>query len=419
MIVGLSKRQGVLILLLLVLPAVAHDSADGTSPPAPPTTTNLWENEQALEMGTSAWYRAVAASGRTVHLFSGDNGIFHRRSLDEGETWSDPTKVADGRIYLEDPVAAEGENVYLVFAKDLRNVSDWCCGRDLGNVYVRISRDKGVTWEPEVRLSSSQGMFRLSVAASGSSVHVVWMGYRSGVWDVYYRRSLDEGRTWEPEFKLVSGASSQMGAERPQLALSGNYVHVVWMDGRDKNPSCTLEGTVILPECTEVYYKRSSDLGSTWEPDVRFTSGMGYAGRPDVSASDSLVAVVFDNDDGTYNGLEQMVLISLDNGSTWSSSQRLSFAPGDSGHGAILAIGPNVQLAWHDRRDGNFSVFFRASINSGATWLSEERISSVPGSFSTPLLAATVNFVHAIWLSPGVALDTIFYRRRRSIVGRN
>src|SRR5439155_23355652 len=220
----------------------------------------------------------------------------------------------------------------------------------------------------------------VALAVSGPNVHVVWMDFRSGIWDIYYRRSTNHGATWEPEIKLVTGISkigSTVGAERPSIVVLGNSLHVVWMDGRDGMPPC-----YTLPECTEIYYKRSNDNGAAWEPDSRLTHETLFAGRPSISAlSPKTVIVSFDQQETGRKAENIHIKKSTDNGNTWGASQRLSFlSAGAANHNVVLTVGSSVHVAWFDDRDpSNKEVFYRASKDAGASWSPEENVSQAPG----------------------------------------
>ena len=74
-------------------------------------------------------------------------------------------------------------------------------------------------------------------------------------WDIYYRRSDDAGETWSDEQRLVGVPGL---SHRPNLAVSGSELHLVWWDNRQGND--------------EVYYKHSADGGRSWGNDVRLTN---------------------------------------------------------------------------------------------------------------------------------------------------
>lgn len=369
-----------------------------------------WDPEGQVSAGSGdVWQHGIAATGDVVHLIWGEDPIRYRRSMDEGETWSDDVAlVPSGLSVLTDPLVAQGSNVYVVSLRDVWSATDWCCRRSLGNIYLRRSVDGGTTWEPETRLTTARGAHRISLADSGTRLDLVWMDYRSGTWDIYYRRSLDRGRTWEPEVRLVAGGAG-FGAERPQVASVGDSVHVVWMDDRDGHPPC-----YTTPACPEVYYKRSSNGGATWRPDVRLTFDPTFSGRPDVAVlAPATIVVAYDEDSDHHQGHEQYILRSLDGGRSFEPPLRMSSAPGSSEHPSLVTQGQSVHLAWFDKRDGeSTAIFYRASLDGGDTWLTEERVTQPDRNATTPLLAVTRNHVHAVWLGGSNRAVHVWYGRR-------
>src|SRR5262249_52695490 len=123
-------------------------------------------------------------------------------------------------------------------------------------IYYKRSTDRGTTWEPDVRLTRSDGISQFpSLAVAGSTVHVVWSEYRDGNPEVYYKRSTDDGTSWGPDVRLTADPANSFA---PSVVASGSAVHVVWYDERDGN--------------YEVYTKRSTDGGDSWGADTRLTN---------------------------------------------------------------------------------------------------------------------------------------------------
>jgi hypothetical protein len=404
----MARRKKILIGVLAVAVAAAAAAAlympGGRGPAAAGAPAEgPWGPEIQLSTGRGGfgWW-GIASSGRSLHMVWGSSKIHYRRSLDEGATWSaETTLTPSGEARLTDPLAAEGSNVYVVYLRGITNTRDWCCRRRVGDVYFRRSRDGGETWEPEVRLTTAGGAIRISLAASGPRLDLVWMDLRVGNRGIYYRRSPDGGGTWDPEVRLASGDSSVLSAERPQVAGLGDSVHVVWMYVRDR--------------IFEVFYKRSLDGGKTWGEDVRLTFDPPFSGRPDVAAlAPDTVIVSWDEDRDDNGGHEQYVRRSSDNGSTWGPPVRMSFAPGSSDHSGLFAAGQTAQLAWRDRRDEkNIEVYYRVSFDGGASWEPEERVTHADGESGVPLLAATPGYGHVLWPDDRTGSTQFWYRRRK------
>lgn len=133
-----------------------------------------WESERQLSPQTG-YGKDIAAAGRLVHFIYEHGGVYYRRSEDEGASWSSPTRLSSsGSLELTDMIAASGQDVWVLYLKDLQNFTDWCCPRKAGNLYMRRSTDGGKNWGQERRLTSGARAYRISMTTSGSDVHITW-----------------------------------------------------------------------------------------------------------------------------------------------------------------------------------------------------------------------------------------------------
>ena len=127
------------------------------------------------------------------------------------------------------------------------------------------------TWQPTKRLTWNAGSSWYPAIATDSSrnIHVVWHDSTPGNWEIYYKRSTDGGSTWSTQRLTWNSGYS----EYPAIATdsSGN-IHVVWCDSTTGN--------------YEIYYKRSTDGGSTWTTK-RLTWNTGDSRVPAIATDSS------------------------------------------------------------------------------------------------------------------------------------
>jgi hypothetical protein len=287
-----------------------------------------WDLDRRLTCDTTpSGSPSVAVSGMDVHVAWEDwrddywGEIYYKRSIDGGATWCPDTRLSYGRDRSwHSCIAVAGPNVHVV----------WLDQRDLYHqIYYTRSTDEGVTWEPENRLTNtnSSNYLKPSIAVSGSKVHVVWDDTK-----LFYKRSTDGGATWGPDTAIVNGPSF---SAQPSIALSGANVHVTWWDYRDRN--------------VEMYYKKSTDEGLTWGSDIRLTNDTASSESPSIASSGSNVHLVwFDQRDGNY---ELYYKRSTDSGTTWSLDTRLTNDSAYSRNPSVVVSGPVVHLLWMDNRD--------------------------------------------------------------------
>jgi hypothetical protein len=172
-------------------------------------------------------------------------------------------------------------------------------------------------------------------------------------------------------------------------------VHVVWRDTRDGN--------------YEIYYKRSADGGITWDFDARLTSNSAVSYLPSVSASGSVVHVVwYDNRDGND---EIYYKRSADGGITWGSDARLTSDPSVSGYPSVSVSGSVVHVVWRDYRDGNFEIYYKRSTDGGVSWGSDTRLTSNSAVSDLPSVSVSGSVVHLVWRDDRDGNQEIYYKR--------
>ena len=247
-------------------------------------------------------------------------------------------------------------------------------------------------WEPDRRLTfedtSSGTAYNNAwcVAATGDTVHVVWSHRWNGA-EIYYRRSLDCGVSWGPETRLTNAQGS---SSCPSVAVSGSYVHLTWSDFRDGEE--------------EIYYKRSTDGGSSWEPDLRLTYSPGLSEWSSMAVSGSDVYVVWwDNRSG---GTAIYYIRSTDSGVQWFPDTCLSQASADS-WASVTASGTTVHVVW-DERPG--IVYYKRSSDRGTSWSPTIQLSSQTA--MAPCIASSDSLLHVSWEGPSIGgYYRIFYKR--------
>ena len=278
---------------------------------------------------------------------------------------------------------------------------------------------------------------RHSIAIDGGNIHVVWMDFRNCKWDIYYSRvTRNPLGTWvAQEALIVSGANgfgeAGSGAQRPQIAANGNTIHVTWMDGRDGNALCDIEGSMPsnlrrLPQCTEIYYAKSIDNGASFlvTPTVPLssitrlttstTNPITYSGRPDIVTDGSnRVYVLYDKRTPSIeNNANQLFLRkSVNNGvsfeqalETQSPEVRLTNddASNDpvSTHSSGIVVGSTLYTIWikDTNGGGDYKVFSRdGDLAASTTNQQNQQLVSAGGNAGAPILGASNSYIHAIW----------------------
>ena len=361
-------------------------------------------------VGSPGGTHPLITHGDTVHFVWAQAGrILYRRSTDRGATWCDAVPLTSGHT-AQYPCSLElSPSALHLFWPDSRN-GTW-------EVFYKRSADGGKTWGPDTRLTPGVDLFRMGTAISGTAIHIAW-GSKAAVvptpagthtWgETYYLRSTDNGKTWEPIARLTSPQASAM---RPAIAASGQFVHLTWFDRRNSKDIWDWD----------VYTKRSTDGGATWEPDVRMTATPTHTRHPQiVVAPGGRVCCIWEDGqvfDGKKWGGDAALYAALsdDNGRTWKPSRRITSinAPKEwATHPKTYACGSRIHLAWADSPEGvhhPHAAYCMTSPDGGATWQPPERLTAPSdGAAWAAAVAGTEAYAIAI-IQLG---DTLLYRRR-------
>jgi len=354
---------------------------------APPLLAQ-WEPDVRLTFDDSVSYlsnnnaRCLAAGpGGALHLVWADNRdgnyeIYYKRSSDQGTSWSQDTCLSGGSGEATEPaVATSGTSVHLVWQDD----------RD-GNpeIYYKWSTDEGITWSSDTRLTRDSDIsWTPSLAAWDSLVYVVWTDDRDVNLEIYGKRSADGGITWAPDARLTQ---DPYGSLEPSVSGEGTRVHLVWMDNRDGND--------------EIYYKRSSDGGTTWGADTNLTFDSNASDDPCLSASGPWLHLVWENE-----GADVYYKSSGDGGLHWSIGRRL--AAGTGGFPSIFSSGATAHAAWVDARNGNQEIYYKTSLN----WMLTTRLTDDPNHSNAPSGAVAGQAVYIVWADDRDGNFEIYFKR--------
>ena len=236
----------------------------------------------------------------------------------------------------------------------------------------------GATWTSKRLTNNSDHSDDPAIAVNGAKIYAVWYDCTPGNWEIYFRKSIDNGATWQNAERLTNNAGSSYC---PEIAIRNANVYVAWYD--------------YTPGNAEIYFCKSADGGATWQTAKRLTNNSGNSSFPRIAASGSNVYVVWRDD--TPGNEEIYFRKSTDCGVTWQASKRLTNNVGDSSRPAIAVRGANIYVAWNDYTPGNFEIFFRKSTDSGATWKTAIDVTNTAGDSFYPAIAVDGSSIFVVW----------------------
>jgi hypothetical protein len=187
-------------------------------------------------------------------------------------------------------------------------------------------------------------------------------------------------------------------SEYPSIAASGSVVHVVWQDRRNTN--------------MDIYYRRSTDAGATWGPDIRLMTNPlppSLILIPSISSSGSDVHVVWDDSRDGNNEIYNKR--STDAGITWGPDTRLTNNLSNSFSPNVSASGQDVHIVWYEGSGLNYGIYYNHSTNAGVSWESDSRLTADSGFAFIASVAVSGPAVHVVWIEDVDENEEIFYNR--------
>jgi len=160
---------------------------------------------------------------------------------------------------------------------------------------------------------------------------------------------------------------------------------------------------------TEIYHKRSIDYGTTWGVDERLTTDASWSERPSIALSDSIVHVVWY--DGRLGSPRVFYKRSLDNGATWGPDTALTSASGVAYHPSVAVTGSIVHVVWTDMRAGP-QIYYTRSLDNGTTWETDRIITPAAPAAGKNLASVAVSdsIVHVVWMDMRASPQTYYTR---------
>jgi hypothetical protein len=294
-----------------------------------------------------------------------------------------------------------GGSIYLIW-KDARDSQP-------GHIFFKSSTDRGQSWPPDARGldretpgGSRSSSPRVDSDGHGHVYAVWWTKHRDGTKDVLASTSRDCGVSFGPTVKVNADA----GAFPPELSSDGHdHLYVVWADertdGGEKSPRGRSQGH-------RIYFNRSDDHGATWlAQDLQLSGEAAGRGRvmqawPQIRSDDHghVYVIWFDTRDGEGSVYFRA---SDDFGRTWREERRVKGAAGNVEGPMQLAADAqgHLAIAWADNRDGEYGIYLVASTDHGRTWSTEARLDVAKAKASrasVPTLAADpAGHVYVAW----------------------
>ena len=376
-----------------------NQAATAPPPPPPPPPPPGWSSPDRMtwNSGTSTQPLIFSDYNDNLHLFwiddsSGRFEIYYKRSTNAGAAWSVPyrlTWTAQDSLY---PHAAVGpaNALHLIWSNQVTG-GGW-------DIFYKKSTNSGINWSAPQRVTwmGSEAVEPWIAVDSSGDPYIVWRTTAPES-DIFFKKSTNSGQSWTVIQRLTWSTGI---SEKPKIAVDSlGRIHILWADDSQGNK--------------EIFYKRSTDGGSSWSAMDRLTwnSGNSVLGGFLCAADNTLQMVFYDN---TFGNEEIFYKKSSDGGSSWPGLERLTWSPGNSQSPAI-AIEPlnNPALVWSDYSTGNWEILYKRSSDGGLTWSIPSRLTWNGGVSQYPFIAVDSNGVtHVVWTDDLSGNFEVYYKKK-------
>ena len=313
---------GMSILVLLVALALPTGSAQARNPDLSYWTSNVSESDQPAELGEQDFAPEIAVVGATVHVM-----------------W-------------------------------ITRNADWS-GHKL---FYRRSTDNGATWEPKKLLFQSDDMVTDNayrrMAVSGNTVHIAFSHYEGSWYGVLtYIRSTDNGATFDGSRNLFTAASVY-------------HVYDIYVSAEGKNAIIGFRSQCNYCINNAYILKISNDNGANFAERTAYSTTTGSSWKvSDMQVVGNNIYVLY-TDSYYYYGIQysRLYVASSSDGGINFNSAKIS-VPSKNGEDKtyplqdehyvpkLAGVGNTVSVIWSGLdADDVHTIFYRRSINAGATW---------------------------------------------------
>jgi len=190
---------------------------------------------------------------------------------------------------------------------------------------------------------------------------VIWVEKAGGMDHLYLSRTLDEGATWSAPLllsgygQILEGTSDLAEYYSFSMVADVPYLHIVMQWRQD------------ISSDFEILYRRSDDLGETWDDWVTLTSNATDSLYPDVAARGGYVHIAYQD---SWPGNEEIMYkrIPSNGGGAVDLTRRLTFGSSYSSYPRIAASksGSIVNIVYEDGQSGQSNIYYKRIIDYGA-----------------------------------------------------
>jgi hypothetical protein len=336
--------------------------------------TRIMKTDISARLGPMLFAIVLLASNSGISVISLNEMNYQESYAQDAGQKLEFTKPVNLSNNIKDSVyaqiASNGNNVYVVWeendpdSQDKKGHSLYDIRRNY-DILIKKSVDGGVTFGKEINLSNNGGLSEHpQIAVSGDNIHIAWIDNSlTTSKEILYRKSTDGGKTFSDVVNLSN--SSRSDSDNLEISAAGNNVYVVWQDTtsqiidsqdlRDASPANNISEVINTQRNGSVLLRASTDSGNTFEDSITLSNN-AFKSYPKIAAFENSAYV------------------------TWNVG--------------IITYDDNNVNSGRNNTDG---IFFAGSLDAGNTFSDPIRLNNEVNSIGESQIASHGNNVYVVW----------------------
>ena len=180
-----------------------------------------------------------------------------------------------------------------------------------------------------------------------------------------------------------------------KLTFSGNSTTILWQDNTTGN--------------NEIYLKRSTDGGVSFDAKKNMSNNAGDSQFPQIESEGNRTFVVWQ--DNTTGNNEIYLKRSTDGGVSFDAKKNMSNNAGDSQFPQIESEGNRTFVVWQDNTTGNNEIYLKRSTDGGVSFDAKKNMSNNAGDSQFPQIESEGNRTFVVWQDNTTGNNEIYLKR--------
>jgi hypothetical protein len=217
-------------------------------------------------------------------------------------------------------------------------------------IYYKTSNDKGETWCKDIQLTNNyvDDLHPSIIQLANGTIMIFWQTHISDSFNIVYKTTTD-GVSWSDTKQLTIDPADDKTPAATQT--KDGKIWVTWASNRYAD--------------YEILYKIYD--GVTWSVDLRLTENTNYDLQPAILQAADEEIMIFWASGGPTGSFDIYYKYSSDYGTTWSDrTEFIASNYEDIWPAVMVAEDTKIWVAWvndeADQPDGNWEIYFRASL---------------------------------------------------------